>query len=225
MTDVPELTVSVLAHGLGETRTDLREGQLTPVACWRGSNYGAVLFFGLSTDGLFESVCAITRRLESGWELPQGWGGGAGGHPLWDDASRSFTRPMRGWDGQPVLWLGVTGLGLWHSGVRPDAARGEDIDDLRLNARRRGFRRAARRHPRPMLGDSDVRVLQAAASAQVSVFEATQDQTGLHLVVEPSSVGAALLGIEGGPTVRVSAKDRTGVDLVDEHGHPVEAVF
>jgi hypothetical protein len=99
--DVGEWTVRVLEQGLPDLPDRLEPSQTVPLALWRGEQHGAVLFVRLWRNGQFDCDLAITERAVDGsWAEPLGWGGGA-----WIDDP--FVRPDEGWDGDPVLWLGI----------------------------------------------------------------------------------------------------------------------
>jgi hypothetical protein len=62
-----------------------------------------VLFVRLWRNGSMDCECAITERSAGGgWEEPVGSGGSA-----WIDDP--LVRPEDGWQGEHVLWLGVSG--------------------------------------------------------------------------------------------------------------------
>ncbi len=114
--DIGEWTVRVLNGGLPPVPAGLEPGQTVPVALWRGERYGAVLFLRLWKDGNVDSDCAIAARAEDGsWNEPSAWGGSG-----WIDDP--LVRSRGGRDGDPVAWLGSSGIG--------EATEDDDSGDL-----------------------------------------------------------------------------------------------
>jgi hypothetical protein len=102
--DVGVETVRVLEEGLAPLPAHLEPSQTVAVALWRGERYGAVLFVRLWRNGDFDCDCAIAWRAADGsWEEPGSWGGSG-----WIDDP--LVRSETGWDGDPVLWLGLQSL-------------------------------------------------------------------------------------------------------------------
>jgi hypothetical protein len=103
-TNIERWTVQVLEEGLPPLPSQLEKGQTVPIALWRGERYGAVVFVRLWRNGQVDHDCAITSKAGDGsWEEPSSYGGSA-----WiDDPLR---RPESGWDGEPVEWIGTTGI-------------------------------------------------------------------------------------------------------------------
>lgn len=96
--------MQVLEEGLPPLPERLEKGQTVPIALWRGERYGAVVFVRLWRNGQVDHDCAITSRADDGaWEEPSSYGGSA-----WIDDP--LHRPESGWDGEPVEWIGVTGI-------------------------------------------------------------------------------------------------------------------
>jgi hypothetical protein len=103
--DLDYWTVRVLEHGLPPAPQRLKPSETIALARWRGTRHGAVLFIRLWRNGQFDSEVAITERNPDGsWAEPSMSAGGP-----WID--EPLVRPSAGWDGDPVLWLGMTGSG------------------------------------------------------------------------------------------------------------------
>jgi hypothetical protein len=103
--DIHEWTRRILEEGLPPLPSALEPGKAVPIAMARGERHGAVLFIPLWKNGNVDCDCAIAERGEDGsWREAQ-MSGGSG----W--IANPLVRSETGWDGDPVLWLGRTGMG------------------------------------------------------------------------------------------------------------------
>jgi hypothetical protein len=188
--DIGAWTVRVLEDGLPPLPARLERGQTVPIARWRGERYGAVLFVRVWKDGTLDSDCAVTRRAADGsWEEPGAWGGGG-----WIDDP--LVRPRTGWDGDPVVWLGMSGIGSEEE-VIPSDAPGFSITDVV----------APRDDAAPWTG-LDARALLGAAAKQVAAIEVEHEGRTWTVAIE-SPCGAFIVGLEapGPATLRVLGHD------------------
>jgi hypothetical protein len=227
--DLEEFAVAVLAAGPPPLPSGLETGVPVPLAFWRGARFGAVLFVRLWTDGNVDGECTLVEREADGtWGTVIGSGGGG-----WIDDP--LVRNETGWHGDPVLWIGSSGLGLQPDdedreppfvpgdakrlGVsRPEIVRvPEDLDEEQVRAY---VDRAteAERHLREARWDRlDLRVLRGLASEQVHAIEVEQGDRCWEVPID-SPCGAFLIGLEqrGPATVRVLGHD--GRPLADADG-------
>jgi hypothetical protein len=181
--DIGEATVRVLEEGLPTLPTRLEASQTVPVALWRGERYGAVLFVRLWRNGNVDSDCAITERAANGsWEQPSGWGGSG-----WIDDP--LVRSETGWGGDPVAWIGSTGIG----------SRAEDENFAVAHT------------------GLDVRALRGAASSRVAAIEVEQRGRTWTVPIE-SPCGAFIVGLESPGPATLRVLDRDGQPLADATG-------
>ena len=196
--DIDAWTVRVLEQGLPPLPARLEPSQTVPIALWRGERYGAVLFVRLWRNGNVDSDCAITERAADGsWEEDV-FAGGSG----W--IQDPLVRSENGWDGDPVIWLGTTGMGF---GVEPEdetdepgmhpvivkvpAGLSEDESRALVEAHAQREREA-----RQALWDQfDVRAIVGAASARVAAIEVEQGGRKWEVPIE-SPCGAFIVGLE-----------------------------
>jgi hypothetical protein len=107
--ELQDLAVTALEASLPPLPTGLETGVPVPIAMWRGARFGAVLFVRLWTNGNVDGECTLVEREADGtWGTALGSGGGG-----WID--EPLVRNETGWHGDPVLWIGSSGIGL-----RPD---------------------------------------------------------------------------------------------------------
>jgi hypothetical protein len=210
--DIAEWTVRVLDDGLPPLPAQLKPGQTVAVARWRGQRHGAVVFVRLWKNGNVDNDCAIAERAPDGsWEEPSAWGGTG-----WIDDP--LVRSQNGWDGDPVAWLGLSGIGF-EVVDESDYAGGPDDFQVVDVVKRDGPDEDTAR-PRfaeePWAGLA-VRALLGAASEQVAAIEVEHGGRTWEVPIE-SPCGAFIVGVEGpGPaTLRVLGHD--GQPLPDADG-------
>jgi hypothetical protein len=207
--DIGAWTVRVLEGGLPPLPARLELGQTVPVARWRGERYGAVLFVRLWRNGTVDSDCAITQRAADGsWEEPGAWGGSG-----WIDDP--LVRPRTGWEGDPVMWLGISGIGSGEEDI-PSDPFDLSITDVVALPRDAGPDAWPSIDREPWAG-LDVRALLGAASEQVAAIQVEHEGRTWTVPIE-SPCGAFIVGVEspGPATLRVIGHD--GQPLADADG-------
>jgi hypothetical protein len=101
--DIDECTTLVLSGGLPPLPASLEPGKTLPLARGLGDHYGAVLFVRRWRNDNVDCDVAILARDSSGsWAEFTTSSGSA-----WIDDP--LTRSESGWNGEQVLWLGISG--------------------------------------------------------------------------------------------------------------------
>jgi hypothetical protein len=224
-----EWTAQVLNTELPALPARLEPGQAVPVAIWRGKHYGAVLFLRLWKNGNVDSDCAIAERAaDESWDEP--WSSGGGGW-IQDPLVRSET----GWDGDPVVWLGRSGLGFGADDeeyqapepVEPRKGLGISqplivrVPEGSSEEETRGLVAAARQQEEQALQRRwdrfDVRTVVGAASMPVAAIEVEQAGRSWRAPID-SPCGAFIVGLEQSGPATLRVLDREGQPLADADG-------
>jgi hypothetical protein len=227
--DLEEFAVTVLSTGLPPLPGALDTGMPVPIAVWRGDRFGAVLFARLWTNGNVDGECTLVERAAAGdWGEVIGSGGGG-----WIDDP--LVRNETGWRGDPVLWIGSSGIGLTPDEVdpeppfvpvhprqlgvsRPQIVRvPEGLDDEQARAHVDQVIQQQRRRREARWDTLDLRVLRGVASTRVRAIEVEQGNRRWEIPID-SPCGAFLVGLEQPGPAKIRVLGHGGRPLADADG-------